>query len=323
MRLRRAVTAFGLALALGTALVFAAIWHVRPGLDAYAARHADRVPAPGALSATWFGVTGVLLSDGAHAVFIDPFFTRPPGFGRLVLNRPIAPDEALIKDWLARAGVTELDAVLVSHSHYDHGMDAGVVAKLTGARLAGSKSTLNIGRGAGLAESQLVEMAPGATQTFGTFQVTFLESRHAGATGGAPTGDILAPLVPPARYLDYKQGGAWSILIAHPQGRALHHGSAGFLRGALRGQRADVVFLGVALVADLPEYLAEVVDAVGARTVTPVHWDDFTRPLDARLLPFPVIVRLDRFFEDMARLRPQVAVRTLELGRPAALWGPP
>jgi L-ascorbate metabolism protein UlaG (beta-lactamase superfamily) len=323
VRLRRAVAAFALALVLGTAVVFAAIWYVRPGLDAYAAHRAGGVPARGALTATWFGVTGVLLSDGAHAVFIDPFFTRPAGFGRLVLNRPIAPDEALIKDWLARAGVTELDAVLVSHSHYDHGMDAGVVAKLTGARLAGSNSTLNIGRGAGLAESQLVEMTSGKTQTFGTFQVTFLESRHAGATGGAPTGDILAPLVPPVRYLDYKQGGAWSILVAHPQGRALHHGSAGFVRGGLSGQRADVVFLGIALVADLPQYLAEVVDPVGARVVTPVHWDDFTRPLDAPLLPFPVAVRLDRFFEDMARLRPQLAVRTLEPGKPAALWEKP
>lgn len=323
MRLARAAAAFGLALVLGTAVVFAIIWTARPGLDQYVARQVAGQPAAGALTATWLGVTGVLLSDGAHAVLVDPFFTRPRGFARLVFNRPIEPDEALIRDWLTRANVTELDAVLVSHSHYDHGMDAGVVARLTGARLAGSNSTLNIGRGAGLPESQLVAMASGETRTFGSFQVTFLESRHAGATGGAPTGDILTPLVPPARFLDYKQGGAWSILIAHPQGRALHHGSAGFVRGALRGQRADVVFLGVALLADLPEYLAEVVDAVGARTVTPVHWDDFTRPLDAPLRPFPIIVRLDRFFDDMARLRPDVAVRTLELGRPAALFAPP
>ena len=323
MRLARAAGAFGGALVLGTAVVFTAIWHVRPGLEQYAAHLATGTPAPGTLTATWFGVTGVLLSDGAHAVFVDPFFTRPRGFGRLLANRPIAPDEALIKDWLARAGVTELDAVLVSHSHYDHAMDAGVVARLTGARLAGSPSTLNIGRGAGLAESQLVAMPAGEARTFGTFQVTFLESRHAGATGGAPTGEILEPLVPPARFLDYKQGGAWSILIAHPQGRALHHGSAGYVRGALKGQHADVVFLGIALLPDLAPYLAETVDAVGARRVMPVHWDDFTQPLDAPPTPFPLVVRLDRFFDAMAQRRPDLAVQTLELNRPVALfpWG--
>lgn len=319
MRLGRALKAFAVALVLAAAAVSAAIWYVRPGLEQYAAHRYAAAPAPGALTATWFGVTGVLLSDGAHAVFVDPFFTRPRGYWRAALNRPIAPDEALIEAWLARAGVAELDAVLVSHSHFDHAMDAGVVARLTGARLAGSPSTLNIGRGAGLPEAQLVEMRNGEARAFGSFEVTFVESRHAGATGGAPTGDILAPLAPPARYLDYKLGGAWSILIAHPQGRVLHHGSAGFVPGALAGRGADVVFLGIALLPDLDAYLAEVVDAVGARRVIPTHWDDFTRPLEAKLRPLPLGVRLDRFFEDMAR-RPDLAVQTLELGERVALF---
>ncbi len=318
-RLLRAALAFLLALVLATAVVFAAIWNWRPGLEQYAAHHYTAAPTAGSLTASWYGTTAVLIGDGAHAVFIDPFFTRPRGFGRLLRNAQIAPDEALIRDWLARAGVTELDAVLVSHSHYDHAMDAGVVAKQTGARLAGSESTLNIGRGAGLPESQLVAMRPGEARAFGSFEVTFVESRHAGATGGAPTGDILAPLAPPAAYLDYKQGGAYSILVAHPQGRVLHHGSAGVVPGALAGRRADVVFLGIALLPDLPGYLAEVVDAVGARRVVPVHWDDFTRPLDAPLRPFPVVVRLDKFFDGMAD-RPDIAVQTLETGRRVALF---
>jgi L-ascorbate metabolism protein UlaG (beta-lactamase superfamily) len=315
----RLLRTFLVALVLATAVVFALIWYVRPGLDAYAARHYAAEPGPGALTATWFGVTAVLLSDGAHSVFVDPYFTRPTGFWRMASNRPIAPDEALIESWLARAGVRELDAVLVSHSHFDHALDAGVVARLTGARLAGSPSTLNIGRGAGLAESRLVPMDSGSTRTFGSFKVTFVGSRHAGATGGAPTGDILAPLTPPARYLDYKQGGSYSILIAHPQGRVLHHGSAGFVRGALAGRRADVVFLGIALLPDLPAYLAEVVDAVGARRVMPTHWDDFTRPLAAPIKPFPIVVRLDTFFDAMAQ-RPEIAVQTLEPGRRVALF---
>jgi L-ascorbate metabolism protein UlaG (beta-lactamase superfamily) len=318
-RLLRAVLAFLLALVLATAVVFALIWNWRPGLEQYAARHYTAAPTAGSLAASWYGTTAVLISDGAHAVFIDPFFTRPRGFGRLVRNAQIAPDEALIKDWLARAGVTELDAVLVSHSHYDHAMDAGVVARLTGATLMGSASTLNVGRGAGLPESQLQSLAFGPA-SFGPFQVTFIESRHAGATGGAPTGEIMQPLVPPARFLDYRQGGTYSILIAHPRGRVLHHGSAGYVPAALAGFKADVVFLGIALLPELAPYLAEVVDAVGARRVMPVHWDDFTRPLAEPLRPFPLVVRLDRFFEKMAEQRPDLAVQTLELNRPVSLF---
>jgi L-ascorbate metabolism protein UlaG (beta-lactamase superfamily) len=319
VRLLRAVAVFLAGLLLATALVLAGIWQWRPGLEAYAARAYTAQPAAGALTARWLGVTAVLLSDGTHAVLVDPFFTRPRGFWRLALNRPIAPDEALIKDWLARAGVTKLDAVLVSHSHYDHAMDAGVVARLTGATLMGSASTLNIGRGAGLPESRLQTLAFGPV-SFGPFQVTFVESRHAGATGGAPTGEIMQPLVPPARFLDYKQGGAYSILIAHPRGRVLHHGSAGYVPGALAGFKADVVFLGVALLPELAPYLAEVVDAVGAHRVMPVHWDDFTQPLDQPLRPFPLVVRLDRFFKNIAEQRPDLAVQTLELNRPVSLF---
>lgn len=320
MRILRASLVFLVALVVSAAVVVTTFWHKRPGMEAYAARHYVADPSAGALTATWFGTTAVLLSDGTHAVFVDPFFTRPPGFARLALNRPITPDEALIRDWLQRAGVTRLDAVLVSHSHYDHAMDAGEVARLTGARLAGSPSTLNIGRGAGLPETQLAAMRPGEPQVFGSFEVTFIQSRHAGATGGEPTGDIVEPLSPPARYYDYKQGGAYSILIAHPQGRVLHHGSAGFVPGALAGRRADVVFLGIAFLPELQDYFSEVVDAVGARRVMPVHWDDFTRPLAQPLRPFPLVVRLDRFFEDAARLRPGIALQTLELGRRVALF---
>lgn len=300
------------------------VYHDRPGLAEYERWLAPAAPpasaSAGALRATWFGTTAVLLSDGRHAVMIDPFFTRPPGLASLILNREIAPDEPRIRAALDAAGVTRLDAVLVSHSHYDHAMDAGVVARLTGAPLLGSASTARIGQGAGLPQAQQVVVQPGVPTQHGAFRITFIRSVHAGATGGHPTGEIEALLVPPARYLDYKQGGTYSILIEHPQGRVLHHGSAGFVPGALRGQQADVVFLGVALLDDLRPYLAEVVDAVGARRVIPTHWDDFTRSLDEPPTPMPVAVHLERFFEQMAQTRPDLSIETLRVARPVVLF---
>lgn len=295
-------------------------YFVRPGLSSYRAhRYAGAPAAPDALTVTWFGVTALLVSDGEHALMIDPFFTRPGGWLRFLSNGEIAPDENLIAQSLKRAGVQHLDAVLVSHSHFDHAMDAGVVARLTGATLVGSASTLNIGRGASLPENLLHLVNPEQPLHFGKFTVTFFQSRHAGATGGRPTGDILAPLVPPAHYLDYKQGGTYSILVQHPQGSLLHHGSAGFVPGALAGHRADVVFLGIALRERLDTYLAEVVDAVGAKRVIPMHWDDFTRGLDRPLIPLPLGARLENFFDEMEK-RPDLSVETLEPFQPVVLF---
>jgi L-ascorbate metabolism protein UlaG (beta-lactamase superfamily) len=312
------------ALVLLAAGALALVWFVRPGLDRYVAHEYLAPPHEGQVTATWFGTTAVLLQDGAHALFVDPYFTRPPGVLPILRNASIAPDETLITAWLTRAGVTKLDAVLVSHSHWDHAMDAPAVARLTGARLLGSASTANIGRGGGLAEDRIQVIRPGAPVSLGSFKVTFIESRHAGATGGTPTGDIVQPLKPPVPYMEYRQGGTYSVLVEHAQGAVLLHGSAGFVPGALAGHRADIVFLGVALLPDLEAYVANVVDAVGATRLIPTHWDDFTRPLDEPLVPLPLpMVNLPGFFDGMARVRPRIKVQTVEAGKTVRLFESP
>lgn len=279
----------------------------------------DGEPQAGELQVSWWGVSAVLISDGETRIFIDPFFSRPEGLLPLLRNRLIPPDYGAIQLGLEAMGAEQLDAVLVSHSHYDHAMDAGVVANLTGAVLIGSESTLNIGRGAGVAPLALQAAEPGVVRNIGQFRVQFIPSRHAGATGGRPTGEISAPLIPPARYMDYRLGGAWSILIEHPAGNILHHASAGWHEGILDRFQADTVLLGVSLIDDLDSYLTHVVDAVDAKQVIPVHWDDFTRPFSADVRPMPQVVDLTAFFSQMSLLRPEVQVRTLPAGRAVRL----
>lgn len=324
MRFLKSALFLTLALLLLAAALLAVKYFHRPGLDEYAARLLVAAPpanAP-ALTAAWFGTTAVLLSDGDSALFVDPFITRPEGWLRMLSNQPIAPDEEKIARTLSKVKLNNLEAVLVSHSHHDHAMDAGVVARLTDAALVGSASTLNIGRGSGVMESRLALASPGEPMKFGAFTVTFIESKHAGATGGKPTGDIIEPLKTPARYLDYKQGGTYSILIEHALGNVLVHGSAGFVPGALKGRRADWVMLGVAFVNDYDAYLRELVDVTGATRVIPLHWDDFTRSFDEPPIPNLIGVDLPQFFAEMAQTRPQIQVQTLGFGAPTVLWGP-
>jgi L-ascorbate metabolism protein UlaG (beta-lactamase superfamily) len=280
---RRASLALALAAALALALGagwLACALRDRPDLSAFAAEALAAEPGPGSLRLTFLGVSTLLVSDGETALLTDGFFTRP-GLLRSLAWR-VAPDEAAVERALARAGIDRLAAVVVVHSHYDHAMDAPLVAERTGALLVGSPSTAQIARGLGLAEARVRVPAPGEPLAFGRFRVTLIPSRH--LPHGMAMGTIDAPLVPPARATAYKEGGSYSVWIEHERGRLLVQGSAGFEPGALRDVRADVVLLGIGGLgtrdaAYRESYWRETVEAVGARRVVPIHFDDFTRPL--------------------------------------------
>ncbi|MBU0513215.1 MAG: MBL fold metallo-hydrolase, partial [Proteobacteria bacterium] len=103
---------------------------------------------PGEVGLTWLGTNCLVLSDGSTRLMIDPNLTRPSGMlGPGLFLKKIAPDLGLIDRWLARAGADRLDAVLLTHTHFDHALDAAAVAAKTGAMLLGSASAANVGRG--------------------------------------------------------------------------------------------------------------------------------------------------------------------------------
>src|SRR6185369_2427566 len=82
----------------------------------------DHAPFPDeklpGLRVTFLGVSTLLFSDGENAILTDGFFSRPSKgstlFGKLTPNRD------LIARCLRRAGVMNLKAVIVLHSHFDH-----------------------------------------------------------------------------------------------------------------------------------------------------------------------------------------------------------
>ncbi|OLR92032.1 MBL fold metallo-hydrolase [Actinokineospora bangkokensis] len=276
----------------------------------------------GQVRATFLGVSTVLLDDGHTAVLTDGFFSRP-GIVR-TLARRIAPDRARIAAALRLAGVTDLAAVFVCHSHYDHALDSAVVAAATGAQLLGSTSTA---RTAGiLADHRVTVVQPGQPMRFGEFTLTALPAQH--SPGDRVPGTIDHPLDPPARMRDWRTGDCYSLHVTHRDRALLVHASANFLPGALADQQADTVYLGVGTLGKQDDrfradYWAETVTAVGARRVLPIHWDNFTRPLHRPLRPLPRV--FDDFnttmrFLTQAGSRDGVSVQMPLVGSPADPW---
>ena len=87
----------------------------------------------------WLGTAGFELRYGEHVLLFDPYLTRA-SLGRCVLSS-LSSDVAAITRTIARA-----DAIVVGHTHFDHVLDVPTIARLTNARVFGSRSAAKIGR---------------------------------------------------------------------------------------------------------------------------------------------------------------------------------
>jgi L-ascorbate metabolism protein UlaG (beta-lactamase superfamily) len=165
----------------------------------------ETVPGqPDQLQVTYLGTAGFVLKNAQRTVVVDPYVSRP---GPAALLSPLVPDTALIRDTLPEA-----DDVLVGHAHYDHILDAPDLCKQTGARLIGSRSTIMVGRAAGLPEAQLRATDGHEDIASGPWTLRGLPSRHGKVFGRIPfPGDILSPPAWPPRMAELKHGFLWAL----------------------------------------------------------------------------------------------------------------
>lgn len=244
------------------------------------------------LTVQFLGNTNLLFSDGETSILTDGFFTRPSPF--TVLFGEVAPSKKVIKYCLQKAKITNLDAVIPLHSHYDHAMDAPMVADLTGAQLIGSSSTVNIGRGYGLKEQQITIPTLDSTIKIGAFQLTFIKSDHwqypdPEQRAALLNNKIEQPLVTPASIYDYKEGDTYTLLLEHGTTKIAIQGSAGYKENSLPPFDADLLFLSIAGLETMSEaynqaYQDHLIAPLKAEVLIPIHWDDFTVPLSDKPL---------------------------------------
>ncbi len=297
MWIRRAkrVIMIAAALLVLAAVVLVLLWRDRPDLEAIGWT-AGPEPAEGTLSVTWLGVTTLLFDDGETQILIDGFFSRP-SLADGVLRRPVNNDAPTINYAMHEFGMRRLAAIIPVHSHFDHAMDIGAVAKRSSASILGSESAANIARGAGVSEDQLIAAVEGEVYAFGQFSVRLVSSRHApvGWRGSVPlSGLIDEPLTLPQAVTAMRVGEAWSVIIEHPQGTALVQGSAGFIEGALGEFNVDLALISTTGLSSLgrdyaEQYWQSMVTATGARAVAAIHFDDFTLPF-GEVVPFPKFI---------------------------------
>lgn len=251
-------------------------------------KSSDEEPKDGTVKVTFLGTTTLLFDDGETQILIDGFFTRP---SLLKAAGKMETDAKAVDAALKKAKVDRLKALFVAHSHYDHAFDAATVARKTKAKLYGSASTLNIGRGGDLKDEQMELYEPGKELKIGQFTVTVFKGKHSPAIKGINDDlgmTIDKPLKQPATFKDYKEGGAFDFLIKRGDHSILVMPSSNYVEGALDKVRADVLFLGTGSLGKQDRkfqdaYYDNTVKKVKPQLVIPIHWDNFFQPLNDHL----------------------------------------
>jgi L-ascorbate metabolism protein UlaG (beta-lactamase superfamily) len=136
---------------------------------------APQFPAEAAeLAATWFGHASALLEVDGGRVLVDPVW------GERVSPSPLLGPTRLHPAPVALEDLPPVDAVLISHDHYDH-LDLPTVRWLLARSQAVFVVPLGIGvhlRTWGVPDERIVELDWNGSTTVGALTVTCTEARH-------------------------------------------------------------------------------------------------------------------------------------------------
>ena len=241
----------------------------------------------GEVGVTWLGTAGFAIEHQGHVVLIDPYLTRA-SLSRCLLA-PLRTDAALVRRHVPRA-----DAIVLSHTHFDHALDAPVIARQTGARLFGSGSAVHLCRSHGLPDAQLecVESEPDGgpcEAEVGPFHLRFWPSAHSAIFFGRVPfpGDIADCTDIPMRTEAYRCGAVCAVEIEVGGRRLFHVGSAEPVERRWRVGPVDLALACVAGWTSTERYPERLVAALSPGAVLLHHWDNFLHGLDrdARALP--------------------------------------
>ena len=277
-------------------LLFAQIAHA--GLEKYSSLLvADENPnAPAQSSAiriTYLGVNGFQFETDGHALLVDPYFTRV-GLWTGTLNEPIESNPNRVSEGLRHVR-RNVDAILVTHAHFDHLLDVPEIMRRTHARLISGPTAVRLVTSFGISGTACRAVKPGGVQRVGPWTIRVFGAQHDRLFGKVPfTGR--STFSKPVKASDWTVGEPLAFVI-EAAGKRIYIDSGGIPGappdGRIKG--VDLAILGVAL-PDSRDRFPEAVRQLRPRYIFPSHQDDMFAPLAngfvfGKMTNFPAIVR--------------------------------
>jgi len=215
----------------------------------------------------WLGVAGVELEFNRQRLMIDPYVSRFPM--HRILSR-LEPDYDLIAQKLNHP-----DAILVTHSHWDHLFDVAVLARASGCMVYGSANTCQLLSIQGVKDSLIIQVTAGDRFTIAFFKIEALPSSHL-KTPLDPwlNAPLSHDLRPPLRPIDFHKDTVMAYRIT-VEGHTLLHGWA---------ETTAEIFMMAPYLTNHTAFF-NCLTRGNHQVFIPIHWDDFMRPLSQPIRP--------------------------------------
>lgn len=239
--------------------------------DAAQSENGSALPSTERVTLKWLGTAGWELQIAQTKILIDPFLTR---------RQSVAAEEWKTDEEAVLKVISGADFIFAGHSHADHIGDIPFIAKRFGAKVIGSRTTVNLALSAGVDKAQLTTISGGEKLDFTDFSVHVIKSQHGILTRDAQkrqprSAEIAHPSSGPILGRHFAEGGSYLYYFTFGKLRVLHQSTGNFIEENLHGLEPDV-----AILAQNSNYdWSEALKILRPKTVIVHHYDDWRVPL--------------------------------------------
>jgi L-ascorbate metabolism protein UlaG (beta-lactamase superfamily) len=260
-------------------------------------------PAHAKIEFAWSGITNLIIKDETTTLSFDPTFTRPHLI-RVLLNLSVTSDTKLVENSIDKLALKRVDAIFISHSHYDHALDFDILAKKFQAQVWGTLTTKNLGLSLGVSSSLLKIVESDKMITVGSFKITPLRFAHPKILELYEycAGELTEVKTLPLKACDYKEGANFSYLIEHENKFYLFHQSSrtspdfiSKVKQIMGSRTLQILFQGIANRLSTQDVTDNLIKKLKPKVVVPTHFDNFFLPFNPERIDHLWGVKLEEF----------------------------